>query len=221
MRPVRARLAVLACLAAVALAAPSALCTRSDAQDAKKGDAQDAKADDEPILVGQERFDCQEPPFRLERPSDSWQFLDLAVLERKAREAHQDTSGYQALKARLWQGATRANIYVYVQPDLVNRAAPPEPAELGQPIAQGLVAALLDGKLEQEGAVRVGSRAGWTFEVHGRPHEPANAPPIAVLGTVVYRPEDHQIFKLTLECPEAELGRLKRDYAKLLRKARL
>lgn len=178
--------------------------------------------DEPPFLEGLDTLEVETPPFRLQRPSDSWMFLDLAALERQAEAQRLDTSGYRTLKARLWLGASRANIYVHVTPDpYANRATPPTAQELAAPQRDGLVRALLEGRLEGEGAVRVGQREGWSFEVHGRPRDPADAPPVAILRTLVYRVEDRQIFQLTLEGPLDRAAALKRDYAKLLRKARL
>lgn len=185
--------------------------------------AQEEPAEEEPpFLEGQDRVDVATPAMRLERPSDSWQFLNLEVLERKAREARQDVSGYQTLKARLWHGSTRSNIFVHAVPDTVHRAAPPAPADLARPMAEGLVGALVDGKLEQQGAARVGPREAWIFEVHGKPRNARpDAPPIAIVRAVAYRNEDHHIFQFTLEGPAEKIGQLKRDFMKFLKKARL
>lgn len=207
-------------LRAVVLAAAAAGAAVTFVPPAPAG-AQDQPADEEPpFLEGQDRVDVQTPPLRLERPSDSWQFLNLEVLERKARDAGQDVSGYQTLKARLWHGSTRSNIFVHAVPDLVHRAAPPTPAELARPMVEGLVRQLVDGKLEQEGAARVGPRAGWIFEIHGKPRADAPAP-VAIVRAVTYRAEDHHMFTFTLEGPVEKIAQLKRDFMKLLKKARL
>ncbi len=179
-------------------------------------------AEDPPFLEGQDRVDVASPAMRLERPSDSWQFLNLEVLERKAREARQDVSGYASLKARLWHGSTRSNIYVHAVPDTVHRAEPPTPADLARPMVEGLVGALVEGKLEQQGAARVGPREAWIFEVHGKPRGARpDAPPVAIVRAVAYRAEDHHIFQFTLEGPAEKIGQLKRDFMKFLKKARL
>lgn len=186
-----------------------------------QGEPKAPAAEDPPFLEGQDRVDIETPAMRVERPSDSWMFLNLEVLQRQAREARQDVSGYQNLKARLWHGSTRSNIFVHAQPDTVNRPTPPTAQELAGPLMQGLVQALTDGKVEQQGAVRVGAREGWSFEVHGRPRGEANAPLVAIMRAVAYRNEDHQLFMFTLEAPADKIGALKRDFGKLLKKARI
>lgn len=209
------RVVVLAIAATMAAVTPPVTPAVARAQE-------EPAADEPPFLEGQDRLDVATPAMRLERPSDSWQFLNLEVLERRAREAHQDVRGYEALKARLWHGTTRSNIFVKAFPDTVHRAEPPAAADLAGPMAENLVAALVEGQLKQQGAVRVGPRAGWIFEVHGRPRGARpDAPPVAIVSAVVYRPEDHHIFTFTLEGPAEKITPLKRDLLKLLRKARL
>lgn len=210
---VHSGLAVALLVGAAALAVP----VPATAQGEPKAPA----PEDPPFLEGQDRVDVEAPPMRLERPSDSWMFLNLEVLQRRARDARQDVSGYQNLKARLWHGSTRSNIFVHAQPDTVHRAEPPTAAELAGPLMQGLVQALVDGKVEQQGAVRVGGREGWSFEVHGRSRGEANAPLMAIMRAVAYRNEDHQIFMFTLEAPADKIGPLKRDFGKLLKKVRI
>ncbi|MCO5165156.1 MAG: hypothetical protein M9894_02155 [Planctomycetes bacterium] len=181
-----------------------------------------AQDDEPPFLEGQDRVDCQEPPLRVERPSDSWMFINLEVMQRRAEQARQDVSGYRTLRARLWHGSTRSNIFVHATPDNVRRTSPPAAAELARPMAEGLVGALEGGKLEAQGATRVGAREGWMFEVHGRPRgRDENAGAIAIVRAVVYRPEDGHVFTFTLEGPAEKIAQLKRDFVKLLKKVRV
>ncbi|MBX3472162.1 MAG: hypothetical protein KF878_35365 [Planctomycetes bacterium] len=181
-----------------------------------------AQDDEPPFLEGQDRVECQEPPLRVERPSDSWMFINLEVMQRRAEQARQDVSGYRTMRARLWHGSTRSNIFVHATPDHVRRTAPPPAAELARPMAEGLVAALEGGKLEGQGATRVGAREGWMFEVHGRPRgRDAEAGAIAIVRAVVYRPEDSHVFTFTLEGPAEKIAQLKRDFVKLLKKVRV
>jgi hypothetical protein len=186
-----------------------------------QGEPKAPAPEDPPFLEGQDRVDIETPAMRVERPSDSWMFLNLEVLQRQAREARQDVSGYLHLKARLWHGSTRSNIFVHAQPDTVNRAEPPTPQAIAEPLMQGLVQALTEGKVEQQGAVRVGNREGWSFEVHGRPRGEPNGALVAIMRAVVYRNEDHQIFMFTLEATADKIGPLKKDFGKLLKKSRV
>lgn len=216
MRPMRRFHGVLLLSAAV-LAAPAATTAQ---EEPKQGEPAAPAADDTPFIEG-DKVDVETPPCRLERPSDSWQFVNLEVTRRQAIEQKQDVSGYATLKARLYHGRTRSNIFVKAEPDNVHRAEPPKPADLARPMAEGLVAALTDGKLEQQGAVRVGAREGWLFEVKGTPKQGNDPKPIVILRAVVYRAEDHQLFTITLEGPADKASELRKDLLKMLKKARI
>lgn len=216
MRRMRRFLGVL--LSAAVLAVPAA----SPAQDEPKAEPKKAEPDpDAPPFLEVDRVDIETPPCRIERPSDSWQFVNLEVMHRKAIEAKQDVSGYVTLKARLFHGRTRTNIFVKVEPDVVHRAEPPKPTDLAKPMIDGFVAALVEGKLVKQGSVQVGAREGWLFEVRGKPRDPAGAPPIVLVRAVVYRPEDHQLFTITLEGPADRAADLRKDLLKMLKKTRL
>jgi hypothetical protein len=204
-------------LSAALLAAPAATTAQDEP---KKPAAAEPAAPAEPFLQV-DKVDVETPPCRIERPSDSWLFLDLEVMRRQAIEQKQDVSGYATLKARLYHGRTRSNIFVKAEADVVHRAEPPKAADLAKPMADGLVAALTDGKLEQQGAARVGAREGWLFEVRGKPKDPPNAAPVVIVRAVVYRPEDHQIFTITLEGPAEKAADLRKDLLKLLKKVKL
>jgi hypothetical protein len=143
------------------------------------------------------------------------------VLQRQAREARLQVLVAADVLPRLWHGRTRSNIFVVAQPDTVNRAEPPTAQDLATPQMQGLVQALTEGKVEQQGAVRVGNREGWSFEVHGRPRGEPNGALVAIMRALVYRNEDHQIFMFTLEAPADKIGELKKDFGKLLKKSRV
>src|SRR5688572_32206577 len=142
MRPMRRAVPFLL-LAAALLAAPPVV-----ADDDPKADPKGEPSEE--IFLGVDKVDVEAPKMRVERPSDSWQFINLELAQRQAREQGQDTSGYATLKARLYQGRTRSNIFVHAQPDPQARKEPPPAQELAGPMIEGLVRALGQGKLEQQ-----------------------------------------------------------------------
>ncbi len=174
---------------------------------------------DAPYFEGLEAVDVQAPPCRIERPSDGWLFLNLEVLAQRARAAGQDARGYEALKARLWRGSARANIYVRAQPDVVARREPATSAELGRATLARMQEAWPGARVVQQGAVRVGRREGFVFELHATP--PGAKQPVALVLATVFRPEDNQIFTLSLEVHPDRLEAVRKDFAKLLKKARI
>lgn len=179
--------------------------------------AQDADGEDptdDTFLQGDDLV-VEDPPLKLTRPSDSWQLLNLDALRRKMAERNRALP--EELKARMWYGAARANVFVHAfrdpQADPPSEAAAVAAAQIEQ-LKKVLGAAT---EVRGPGQVRVGARVGVMFEAHGalagKPH--------VIMRAVVVRPDDRQIITLTLECPPDRLKDLRKDWKKLLKKARL
>jgi hypothetical protein len=179
-----------------------------------------AQEDAPPFLENQEKLELTEPAMRLERPSDSWQFLNLAVLREQAKKANQDTSGYDLLRARLWQGSSRSNIFVHSRPDPVSRAEPLTPEQHGRPFLEELEKRVLrEPQRKGEGPAKIGPRDAWMFELHGKVG--TSEAVMAIVKAITYRKEDNQIIWVTLECPAEKVGVMKKELLKFLKKARL
>ena len=174
-----------------------------------------ALAEDEPPYdVEQEELKSEAPPFKLERPSDSWLFIKLDLLKEQLRKKGEDTSGMQTLKGRLWWGAAKADIYLNVWPS-------PDGSEdveaVGKARLEALQKNLLEPQVKSAKLKPVGKRAAYVFELEGKPPR-QGAQPITIVQAVVLRPEDKQVFVITLEV--AANGRVedaKKDFQKLLR----
>ncbi|MCA8923714.1 MAG: hypothetical protein KDD82_18025 [Planctomycetes bacterium] len=180
-----------------------------------------AAADDSepPYDLEREEFKCESPPFLLERPSDSWVFLKLDVLQERARAEGQDPSGFETLKAQLWWGAAKASIYVRAFPDGVHRREPPTSDLFADGQLEHLQRALSEAELKKRGPAKVGKRLATILEVEGKN---AAGDPWLVQEAVVYRPEDLTVFVISLEGPAGERTKdLRKQFKKLLKKVRL
>lgn len=180
-----------------------------------------AQDDAPPFLENQEKLELTAPvPMRLERPSDSWQFLNLEQLREQARKAQQDTSGYELLRARLWQGSSRSNIFVHSRPDPVSRAEPLTPEQHGRPFQVELETKVLrEPQRKGEGPAKIGARDAWMFEIHGKVGTSESV--LAIVKAITYRKEDNQIIWVTLECSVEKVGAMKKELLKFLKKARV
>lgn len=176
-----------------------------------------ADPDAPPYLADQERVELTAPPLRIDNPGNGWILLDLEKLKEKARAAHQEVSGYERLKVRLWHPATKGDIFVHAWFDQVSRAAPLTVEQYGQPLLDAVKADLAEAEVKQAGAAKIGAREAWMFEVHGK----AGTVPRAVVKAVTFRPEDKVVLTVTLECAAERVAALKRDLTKVLRKARV
>lgn len=182
-----------------------------------KPQAPAADPDAPPYLADQERVDLTAPPLRIENPGNGWILLDLEKLKEKARAARQPLEGYERLKVRLWHPATKGDIFVDAWFDQVSRAAPITLEQYGQPLLDGVKAALTESEVKGTGGTKIGGRDAWMFEVHGKAGTVARA----VVKAVTFRPDDKVVLTITLECPLERVAALKRDLTKVLRKARV
>ena len=180
--------------------------------------AQEDPSDDTPFLEGETQESAQ-PPLRVTRPSDSWQFVDLERARTQAQARGEDISGYKTLRFRLWYGAARSNIFVHAWVDEVVRDGPPDPEVLARGMVEGLKSHLEGMKVKAFGRGRVGRRVGALFEVQGK--NVRQGKDVAILRAVVYRPEDRAIVTVALECPAEEVDKVRKDFKALLRKLRV
>lgn len=179
--------------------------------------AQDAEP---PYDLEREELTCESPPFKLERPSDSWVFLKLDVLQERARAEGQDPTSFETLKAQLWWGAARASIYVRAFGDPVHRREPATSDTFADGQIEHVLRALgQDAKLEKRGHAKVAKRVATVFEVEGQTRD---GKPWLVQQAVIYRAEDLQVFVLSLEGPADDRPKdLRKQFKKLLKKVRL
>lgn len=180
------------------------------------------RADDEepPYDIDQEELESDAPPFKVKRPNDSWVFIDLDAMRERERAAGRDTSGYETLQARLWWGVAKANVFVHAYPYGVNRAEPPTPEELGRPQLEAVQRSLEEAEVKGAGGGRLGRRRAFLFEVEGTNR--VSGERVLIMRAITYRPEDNQVFVVSLECAREDMAKdAKKDFAKLLRRIRL
>lgn len=173
--------------------------------------------DDTPFLSGEEQR-CEQPALALERPGDAWQFVDLAKLRQQAEAKGEDTKGYATLRFRLWFGAKRANVYCWAWVDEETREQPLTTEAFVLTKVSDLRAAFTDPKISKPKLVKFGKRAAAMFSIEGALAEGGKQH--AVLCAVCVRPEDNTICVLNLECEPEQLKELKKDFLKLLKKAK-
>ena len=142
----------------------------------------------------QSEFKTDAPPLKVERPTESWYFLKLDELKKQCEERKQDTSGFQNLKARLYWGLGRANVYLYAQADPNAK----DLEALGKARLDRIKNQLREVKVKSQGAGRVGKRAAYLFELEGKPPRDG-AQAVTIMAAVVIREEDHQVFDVVLE----------------------
>lgn len=173
---------------------------------------------DAATLLDDESVTCPTPALRVTRPNDAWQFVDLAALKAQAQAAGQDTRGYDVLRARLWHGASRADVFVRAWTDPIEREQPPEAATLIQEVFEPVRASFGDGaRSSAPKGVRVGGRVGALVGIEGT--LPGRGPH-AVLLAVAYRPDDRTVLSVALECAPEHAKKLGKDLKKLLKKIR-
>ncbi|MGE0713176.1 MAG: hypothetical protein AB7N76_12145 [Planctomycetota bacterium] len=172
--------------------------------------------DDTPYLEGDKQT-LKEPPIQALRPSDSWQFVDLEKMKKKAQEQGADLSGYQGLRFRLYYPAKRADVYIWAWID----ESEPDKALTAEKMAEmkvtQLKAAFKEPKLAKPYHTRVGRQVGVGFELSG---ELAAQPKVqrGIVCTVATRSEDRCAIVVQLECHPDQLKELTKDLKKLLKK---
>jgi len=179
-----------------------------------------ALADDSepPYDLEREELVCESPPFKLERPSDSWVFLKLDVLQERARAEQRDPSSFETLKAQLWWGDAKASIYVRAFGDRVHRREPATSDTFAEGQLQHLLGALGDAELKKRTHAKVSKRVATVLEVQGKNGDGKDW---LVQEAVVYRQQDVQIFVISLEGPADRAKDLRKQFKKLLKKVRL
>lgn len=176
-----------------------------------------AWAEEVPLLET-ETVTCSQPALRVTRPDDAWQFVDLAAMRARAEQAGGDTRGYEVLRARLWSGAARADVYVRAWTDAVEREAPPAPAALILEVFEPVRASFGDdAKVKRPKGVRLGGRGGASIEVSGTLRSGGAH---AVVLAAAYRPEDATVLTIALECKPDQVKQLLKPFKKLLKKLR-
>lgn len=178
--------------------------------------AEDGDPGDDLFLEGDKQT-CEDPPFRIERPNDSWRFIDVRKLEAQASARREDVSVYERLRYRLWYGSARANIYVTAWKDDQSREEPLTAEGFASTQIEGLRPVLGEMVVVRTAATKVGKRAGALFEVRGT----LRGKPHAIVQAIVVRPEDHAIVLLSLECAPDDVKDLMKDFKTFLKKARI
>lgn len=173
------------------------------------------RAEEEPPYdVDQKEVVSEKPPFKLERPNDSWLFIKLDKLQERLRARGEDTTGFRNLRARLWWGAAKANLFFFGYADPSAR----DLEALGKARLEQVKGSLLDSKVKSAKMARIGKRPAFVFEVEGRPRR-EGAKPLVVVYAISIREEDAHVFELQLEA-EAGNERIKdarEDFQKLLK----
>lgn len=186
--------------------------------------AQDEPAEDSPFLEG-DKIELEDPPLRLSRPNDSWQFIDVEKIKAKRRAQGLNNAGYATLCAQLWYGAARANLFVRCW----KAAALPQGDKaaddlLADGFQRELEGILKNPKLGKRKRVKVGKRAGIWFEIQGEapdPRDPDKMVTLTIIKIVVFRPEDNAILTLSLEFSDPKRAKaLGKDLKKLLKKVK-
>jgi len=191
---------------AAALLAASLLCV-----------APDARGQDTPLL-DVEDVTCAAPALRVTRPSEAWRFVDLAAMRARAEQTGADTRGYAVLRARLWNGSARADVFVRAWADPVEREQPPDPAALILEVLEPVRASFAEGaKVNRPKGVRVGGRPGALVSLAGAL---AAGGEHAVALAAAFRPEDRTVLTVALECRPEQLKKLTKELKALLKKIR-
>lgn len=193
----------LACtlLAALLVGPPGPWCPQARAED------------DPPYDVEQEELKGESPPFKLERPSDSWLFIKLDALREQIRKQGGDTSGLQNLKGRLWWGAAKANVFLYAYPD----RGEAELEALAKNRLEQIKGNLIEPQVKSFKPARIGKRPAFVFEIEGKPPR-VGADPVVLVIAMAVRPEDKQVFEVIMEVAgNGRVADAKKDFAKLLK----
>jgi hypothetical protein len=172
-----------------------------------------AAEEDPPYDVEQEELKGDAPPFKLERPSDSWLFIKLDVLKEQVQKQGGDTSGFTNLKGRLWWGAAKANLFLYAYPDRGDAELEAQAKGRLERIKQNL----LEPQVKSFKAARIGKRPAFVFEIEGKPPR-VGADPVVLLVAMASRPEDKQMFEVIMEVAgNGRVEEAKKDFSKLLK----
>lgn len=170
--------------------------------------------DDPPFLVG-DTHTCKQPPLRVTRPSDAWQFVDLARVGR--------ASG--GTKFQLWYGAARANIIINAWVEGLRDEIKKDPS--GHAVEQRrrqLEGTVRELKVVRRKRVKIGKRVGALLVVTGKVparRDPTRLRPITIEKAICYRPEDSVFLEVHLEFEDPRRTKqLEKDFKKLLKKVR-
>jgi hypothetical protein len=198
-------LTLLSALALPALAPAPAL-----AQD------DDAEVDDDSSFLGVDKHTCQDPPIRLTRPNDAWQFVDLA-------KVYAQRGGAGNLKFQLWYGAARASIYVRAF-KLSPSAKLPELDGLVDGGVAELTKALQEAKVTAKKGAKVGKRPAALYAMEGKaphPRRRTELRTVFITRVVCTRKEDNTVLVIQLEHSDSSrASALGKDLKKLLKKAK-
>lgn len=195
---------------------------KEDKKDAKKDEkAPDGKKAEAGTFLKVSEVKSTTPPIKVTRPSDSWQFINMEFMKKRARANGDSTAGFETLKARLWFGAYKANIFVRAWVDKVSREKPLTLTELYTEKFKQLQQAFDNPKLKKPKGTKIGKQKAITFELKGKLK--ASGKPHFMLVAVTYREADKAIGLFALEISSDDKGKLKelrKDFKKLLKKAK-
>jgi hypothetical protein len=213
-------LALFLCAVCAVAVVHTPVAVAKDKKTDKKADkkAEEEPEDDTPFLKGDKQT-CKKPLLRMVRPNDSWQYVDLAKIRKKAAAAGRDVSGMRTLRFRLWNGTKRASVYVWAWIDPVNRdkePLTPEIMALGK--IKQLKGAFKEPKMGKPKKARIGKRVGASFQITGTLLRGGKKH--AIVCTTGFRPADKCCLVVQLECSPDQVVKLSKDLKKLLKKFR-
>ena len=179
--------------------------------------ADDEPQDDTPYLEGDKQI-CKQPPMLLKRPSDSWQFVDLEKMKKKAEAEGQDVStpAWRQLKFRLYSGSQRANIFVYARIDDEERDEPLTAEALAEGKLASLRGAFKEPTVGKPKKVRVGRTVGVMLQIEGALLQGGKEH--AVLAATGFRSQDKCVLEVQLECKPSQVKKLSKELKTLLKK---
>lgn len=173
-----------------------------------------AAEEEPPYDIEQKEVTSEKPPFKLERPNDSWLFIKLDKLQEQLRAKGEDTTGFRNLRARLWWGAAKANLFLFAYGD----PSAKDLEALGKARLERVKGNLEEAKVKSAKMSRIGKRQAFVFELEGKPRR-AGAKPLVLMFAISIREEDAHVFEVSMEV-EAENERAKEareDFQKLLK----
>jgi len=178
---------------------------------------------DESPFLDLDKASCEDPPLKITRPSDSWQFVDLEKVKAQRQAQGESLQSYATLKFQLWYGAARASILVRAF-SLGGAGKLPELEELVDGGVRELQGILRDAEVKAKKGVKVGKRPAAWYQVEGQapePRRPTELRPVVVIRVVAVRPEDRTVLLVQLEHGDPKRTEdLSKDHKDLLKKAK-
>jgi hypothetical protein len=155
------------------------------------------------LYLDTDKIELKDPLVRVTRPAKEWSFIDLAVLKKRELEKAGSGKGrvedaFEKLKVQMQYSAANANFIIYAWKDEHQDVSV---EKLGGDALTETQSFFKDkGKTTQNGKTKLGKLDAWGFEVSGK--LVANDDEIVATKVLVYRPDDKEVFLLTLEVPK-------------------